>query len=150
VGHRQRHKSTPHTPTKHTKQSHLNTNNSKENKTSSSHNNSSSSDEGWSAAHVQFYQAKEMKKWILLDNGSTVDLFCNPNLATNIHTTTEMLDVSTNSVNFLPTKKQQFQITVKYGIIPTQSPISFMYPKWKKNIVSPTIQPKTKHSQCIY
>jgi hypothetical protein len=76
--------------TKHTKQSHLNTNKSTENKMSSSHNDSSSSYKGWSAAHVQFYQAAEMKKWILLGNGSTVDLFCNPNLVTNIHTTTKM------------------------------------------------------------
>jgi hypothetical protein len=51
-----------------TKQSHLNTNKSTEKKMSSSHNDSSSSYEEWSAAHVQFYQAKEMKKWVLLDN----------------------------------------------------------------------------------
>jgi hypothetical protein len=66
--------------TKTTEQSLLNTqsNNSKEN-----NNDSTSSYEGWSAAHVQFYQAKEMKNWILLNNGSTVDFFCNPNLVTN-------------------------------------------------------------------
>jgi hypothetical protein len=65
--------------TEHTKQSHLNTNKSTEKKKmSSSHNDSSSSYKGWSAAHVHFYQAKEMKKWILLDNGSTVDYFVTP------------------------------------------------------------------------
>jgi tRNA A37 threonylcarbamoyladenosine biosynthesis protein TsaE len=42
--------------------------------------------EDWAMAHVHFYQAKEMKNWILLDNSSSVDLFCNPNLATNICT----------------------------------------------------------------
>jgi hypothetical protein len=91
--------------TKHTKQSCLNTNKLTEKKMPSSHNNSSSSYEGCSAAHVQFYQAKEMKKWILLDNGSTVDLFCNPNLVTNIRTTTKTLEVSTNGGKLFTNQK---------------------------------------------
>jgi hypothetical protein len=91
--------------TKHTEQSHLDTNKSMEKKTSSSHNDSSSSYEGWSAAHVQFYQAKEMKKWTLLDNRSTVDLFCNPNLVTNIHTTTKTLEVSMNGGKLFTNQK---------------------------------------------
>jgi hypothetical protein len=91
--------------TKHTKQSNLNTNKSKEKKMSSSHNDSSSSYKGWSAAHVQVYQAEEMKKWILLDKGSTVDLFCNPNLVTNICTTTKILEVSTNGEKLFTNQK---------------------------------------------
>jgi hypothetical protein len=88
--------------TKSTKQSLLNTqsNNSKVN-----NNDSTSSYEGWSAANVQFYQAKEMKNWILLDLGSTVDLFCNPNLVTNICTTTETLEVSTNGGKLFTNQK---------------------------------------------
>jgi hypothetical protein len=72
---------------------------------SSLHNDSSSSYKGWSAAHVRFYQAEDMKKWILLDNGSTVDFFCNPNLVTNIHTTTETLEVSTNGGKLFTNQK---------------------------------------------
>jgi Reverse transcriptase (RNA-dependent DNA polymerase) len=83
---------------KSTEQSHVNSEvkNSKDDDSSSNNNNNNISSEGWSGAHVQFYQAEEMKEWIILDNGSTVDLFCNPNLVTNIHTTTETLELSTN------------------------------------------------------
>jgi hypothetical protein len=42
--------------------------NSNGKKLSSSCNNyCNSSEEGWSLAHVQFYQAKERKKWICID-----------------------------------------------------------------------------------
>jgi hypothetical protein len=61
-------------PTENMEQSILNTqsNNLKENSNS---NKSASTYYGWSMANVQFYQAKEMKQWILLDIRSTVDLF---------------------------------------------------------------------------
>ena len=36
--------------------------------------------QGWSGAHIQFYQAETMKDWILLNNQSTVSLFSNPKL----------------------------------------------------------------------
>ena len=41
---------------------------------------------GWAGAHIDFqlYQASTMRDWILLDNQSSVTVFCNPNLVTNI------------------------------------------------------------------
>jgi hypothetical protein len=40
---------------------------------------------GWAGAHVklQFYQASEMRDWILLDNQSSVTVFCNPKMVEN-------------------------------------------------------------------
>jgi Reverse transcriptase (RNA-dependent DNA polymerase) len=68
-------------------------------------NSSTSSKEGWSGAHVQFYQATEMRNWILLDNQSTVSLFCNPDLVTDINETTETLELSTNGGELYTNKK---------------------------------------------
>jgi Reverse transcriptase (RNA-dependent DNA polymerase) len=98
---------------KSTEQSHVNseTKDSKDNNTPSNNNNNNNNNnnsnalEGWSGAHVQFYQADEMKEWIILDNGSTVDLFCNPNLVTNIYTTSETLEISTNGGKLSTNKK---------------------------------------------
>jgi hypothetical protein len=64
--------------------------------TSTNNTSQQSSSEGWSGAQLQFYQAEEMKKWIMLDNGSTFSLFCNPDLVENIRETSETLQLSTN------------------------------------------------------
>ena len=41
---------------------------------------------GWTGVHMklQFYQASEMRDWILLDNQSSVTVFCNPKMVENI------------------------------------------------------------------
>ncbi len=41
---------------------------------------------GWAGAHVelQFYQASEMRDWILLDNQSSLTVLYNPNMVRNI------------------------------------------------------------------
>jgi hypothetical protein len=41
----------------------------------------SNKNEGWSGVHHQLYQHQDrMNEWILLDNKSTVTIFCNPNM----------------------------------------------------------------------
>jgi hypothetical protein len=70
-------------------QSHMN--NEKEKFSTSDNSYENKPTPGWSGAHVQFYQAQDMKKWILLDNGSTVNLFCNPNMVSDIKETNETL-----------------------------------------------------------
>jgi hypothetical protein len=48
--------------------------------------------------HHHLYQAEEMRNWILLDNKSTVTIFCNLNLVSNIlNTTNESLNLVTNA-----------------------------------------------------
>ena len=51
---------------------------------------------GWSGANVQFYQSINMKNIILLDNQSTVSLFCNKNLVEKIRKVDEQLELATN------------------------------------------------------
>jgi hypothetical protein len=76
-------------------QSHVNADNQKSSSSTDQESESKSSP-GWSGARVKFYQASEMRKWILLDNGSMVDLFCYPDLVENIHTVNETSTLSTN------------------------------------------------------
>ena len=45
---------------------------------------------GWAGAHIElkFYQASEMRNWILSDNQSSVTVFCNPKMVKNIRVST--------------------------------------------------------------
>jgi hypothetical protein len=85
-------------------QSHVNTKLKSNDRPSVTADNNQTHQTGWSGAHVQFYQASKMRQWILLDNQSTVILFCNPNLVENIIETDEELELSTNGAD-LHTKK---------------------------------------------
>jgi hypothetical protein len=86
-------------------QSHVNTEQKANDSPSVAADNNQTNQTGWSGAHVQFYQASKMRQWILLDNQSTVSLFCNPNLVENIRETDEELELSTNGGD-LHTKKR--------------------------------------------
>jgi hypothetical protein len=46
-----------------------------------------------------------MRKWILHDNGSTANLFCNPILVENIKNTKELLELSTNGGDIVTDKR---------------------------------------------
>jgi hypothetical protein len=73
--------------------------------TSSVNNNQNA---GWAGAHValQFYQALEMREWILLDNQSSVKIFCNPKMVTNIcNSNNGTMTLDTNGGSITTTKK---------------------------------------------
>jgi hypothetical protein len=50
----------------------------------------------WRGANVQFYQSIDMKNIILLDNQSTVNLFCSKNLVEKIRKVDEQLELASN------------------------------------------------------
>ncbi|KAL7556597.1 hypothetical protein ACA910_003488 [Epithemia clementina (nom. ined.)] len=52
---------------------------------------------GWAGVHINMYQSSNMKDWILLDNQSTVSIFCNEKLVYDIHEVKETMDLSTNA-----------------------------------------------------
>jgi hypothetical protein len=52
---------------------------------------------GWAGAHIQFFQNLDMKDWILLDNQSSVTIFCNPAMVQNIRSAgKEVMKLATN------------------------------------------------------
>ncbi len=63
---------------------------------------------GWAGAHIylQFHQyAYEMRDWILLDNQSSVTVFCNKGMVNNIHESKESMHLATNGGTLMTTKK---------------------------------------------
>ena len=62
--------------------------------------------EGWAGMHHQLYQQENMKEWILLDNESTVTIFCNPDMVEDIQDMkNESLDLMTNAGILRTTQK---------------------------------------------
>jgi hypothetical protein len=59
----------------------------------------------WTRAHINFYQATAMQHWILLYNQSTVTIFCNPNMVSNIQDTNETLALMMNAGVLLTNKE---------------------------------------------
>ena len=63
---------------------------------------------GWTGAHMklQFYQASEMRDWILLDNQSSVTVFCNPKMVNNIRMSTNgSMHLATNGGSMVTNMK---------------------------------------------
>ena len=52
---------------------------------------------GWAGIQHGFYQASIMQNMILLDNGSTDTIFCNPALVTNIRKVDKILTLNMNA-----------------------------------------------------
>lgn len=67
---------------------------------------------GWVLSNVQFYQEDVMRSWILLDNQSTVSIFCNPSLVTDIKPARTSLELATNGGTLSSNKKA---IVPNYG-----------------------------------
>ena len=80
---------------------------SRSNDTTVSTSESSRNRQAWAGTHVgvQLYQANRMKDWILLDNESTVTLFCNPDLVENIRDMNESMEIFTNAGKLKTTQK---------------------------------------------
>ena len=49
-----------------------------------------------------------MKKWIILDSGSTVNLFCNPDIFNNIKESDDEIQVETNEGVNINNEKAEF------------------------------------------
>ena len=60
---------------------------------------------GWAGTHIQFYQASDMRNWILLDNQSSTTIFCNPEMVHNIRNTDDTLSLTTNAGVLTTNKK---------------------------------------------
>ena len=80
---------------------------SRSTETTASTSESSRNRQAWAGTHVgvQLYQANRMKDRILLDNESTVTLFCSPDLVENIRDVNESMEIFTNAGKLKTTQK---------------------------------------------
>ena len=62
---------------------------------------------GWAGVHLehQFYQSYDLRTWILLDNQSSTNIFCNKDLVENIKDVKSRMDLNTNA-GTLTSRKQ--------------------------------------------
>ena len=57
------------------------------------------------ADSFQLFQAVNLSEWLLIDNQSSVSLFCNPKFVTNITNSTGKMIITTNAGDLVSTKK---------------------------------------------
>jgi hypothetical protein len=62
---------------------------------------------GWSGVNMQFFQGMDMRNIILLDNQSTVSLFCNRDYVGNVWSVEKPLELATNA-GILKTNQKAF------------------------------------------
>ena len=55
---------------------------------------------GWIGAHIslQLFQADELRTWVLLDNQSTMSIFCNQNIVNDIQSVTEIMELQITEI----------------------------------------------------
>jgi hypothetical protein len=89
---------------KNKQESHLNTESRQElqsadtqSQTSRPASTTTSFNRGWGGVHMQFFQSDNMRDVILLDNKSTVSLFCNHKMVRNIQRVDQELVLHTNA-----------------------------------------------------
>eukprot|EP00978_Attheya_sp_CCMP212_P012571 scaffold31431_cov54-Attheya_sp.AAC.3 len=62
---------------------------------------------GWVGAHIemQFFQAEELRTWILLDNESSTSIFCNKNYVKDIRESNTIMELNTNGGTLTSTQE---------------------------------------------
>ena len=76
------------------------------------------------AFNTHISTSDDLRYLLLLDNQSTCDIFCNPKLLKNIHSTPNSMSVKVNRCSITTNKIGYIKTTARYGLMNAPSPIS--------------------------